>query len=289
MTFSLKDDSVHSHELGSQYNLQHHDSFSSFESGSPAVQRKIQSGDGETRLKQLYNQVEQLTLSNARLTRANRNLKLECDKMIEEKTFELKQALQMSVEHNIRLQRSNRLLKDEYLIQSVNIYLSLFSSVLIYIQVELDNIKKDQIKKMKNVGPEYEYLVQVINLLYRQLAGKSDCNETCCFTEKPTLEQETMIQDHLPQHICRPVVKSHIQSGNLASLLEKENNQLRDGMDILINDREALYLLLKDKEEDNETLKYELQVKDDIVKQLENDFENMELQVSDLQNALVTA
>ncbi|KAI7862833.1 uncharacterized protein EV154DRAFT_396268, partial [Mucor mucedo] len=244
----------------------------SFDSGSsPQHHRKIQSGDGETRLKQLYHQVEQLTLSNARLTRANRNLKLECDKLVEEKTFELKQALQMSVEHNIRLQRSNRLLKDEYLIQSV----------------ELDNIKKDQIKKMKNVGPEYEYLVQVINLLYRQLAGKSNCVETCCFTEKPTLElAETMIQDALPQHLCRPVVKSHIQSGNLAAILEKENNQLRDGMDILINDRDALYLLLKDKEEDNETLKYELQVKDDIVKQLENDFENMELQVSDLQNAL---
>lgn len=140
---------------------------------------------------------------------------------------------------------------------------------------------------MKNVGPEYEYLVQVINLLYRQLAGKSNCTETCCFTEKPTTDL-SLTQDKLPLHVCRPIVKSHIQSGNIASLLEKENNQLRDGMDILINDRDALYQLLKDKEEDNETLKYELQVKDDIVKQLENDFENMELQVSDLQKVLIT-
>lgn len=139
---------------------------------------------------------------------------------------------------------------------------------------------------MKNVGPEYEYLVQVINLLYRQLAGKSNCQGTCCFTDKSTVDSDTIIQETLQQHVCRPIVKTHIQSGSMASVLEKENNQLRDGMDILINDREALYLLLKDKEEDNETLKYELQVKDDIVKQLENDFENMELQVSDLQNAL---
>ncbi|GAA5816151.1 hypothetical protein MFLAVUS_009677 [Mucor flavus] len=254
MPLPIKDDLLPYPEL-SNYSLQHHDSFSSFESSS---QRKIQVGDGETLLKQLYNQIEQLSLSNARLVRANRTMKLDCDKIIQEKTTELKQALNMSVEQNIRLQRSNRLLKDDYQIQSE----------------ELNNIKTDQIRKMKQVGPEYEYLVQVIHLLYKQLAGKSNCKETCCFTDKPTKTVE---------HTCRPIVKSHIQSGSMASHLEQENNQLRDGMDILMNDRDALYQLLKDKEEDNQTLKHELQVKDDIVKQLENDFEKMELEVTDLQ------
>lgn len=128
---------------------------------------------------------------------------------------------------------------------------------------------------MKSVGPEYEYLVQVVNLLYRQLAGKSNCKESCCFTR-----EITTIKD---KHVCRPIVKSHIQSGNMASILEIENNQLRDSMDILLNDRDKLYQLLKDQEQDNETLKYELKVKDEIVKQLENDFEKMELEVTDLQ------
>lgn len=129
---------------------------------------------------------------------------------------------------------------------------------------------------MKSVGPEYEYLVQVVNLLYRQLAGNSNCKESCCFTqEKSSIATNT--------HLCRPIIKSHIQSGDIAVELEKENHQLRDNMNNLLNDRERLYQLLKDKEEDNETLKYELKVKDDIVKQLENDFEKMELEVTDLQ------
>jgi hypothetical protein len=129
---------------------------------------------------------------------------------------------------------------------------------------------------MKHVGPEYEYLVQVIHLLYSQLAGKStNCQSTCCFTDKPIIEE---------RHVCRPIIKSHnIPAGNIATVLEQENNKLREGMDILLDDRDALYRLLKDKEEDNETLKYELKVKDDIVKQLENDFEKMELEVTDLQ------
>lgn len=117
---------------------------------------------------------------------------------------------------------------------------------------------------MKNVGPEYEYLVQVVNLLYRQSAGKSNCEETCCFTEKKSTRTKQQ-----PQHYCRPTIKSHIQGGALVSRLEQENHQL-------MHDRDSLFTLLQDKE-------YELKVKDDIVKQLESDFTKMELEVSDLQ------
>ncbi|KAK4509027.1 Pre-mRNA-splicing factor [Mucor velutinosus] len=279
MPLSIKDNIIpFSTTLNSNYSI--HDSFASFDSSTssstPATAtRIIHNGDQETRIKQLHNQVEQLSLSNARLVRANRILKLDCDRIVEEQTTHLKQALKLSVEQNIRLQRANRLLRDDYLSQTE----------------ELNNIKMEQIRKMTNVGPEYEYLVQVINLLYRQLAGKSDCETTCCFTEKPLHSSSSLIVSPQKQqdndemkHICRPEIKSHnIPAGGLASALEQENNQLRDGMDILIDDRDALYQLLKDKEEDNETLKYELKVKDDIVKQLENDFEKMELEVNDLQ------
>ncbi|KAI8049446.1 uncharacterized protein B0P05DRAFT_563735 [Gilbertella persicaria] len=261
MSLSVQDDYSSFHD---SYSLR--DSYSSFDSSQPQQPRKIYNGDKETMIKQLYYQIEQLSLSNARLARANRILKLESDQIVEERTSQLKRALRMSAEQNIRLQRANRLLKDEYKTQTE----------------KLNSFKQDQIRQMKNVGPEYEYLVQVINLLYRQLAGKSNCESTCCFTEKPVQNQEEEEEEN-KKHACRPIVKSHIPAGNLATILEQENNQLREGMDVLINDREKLYQLLKDKEEDNETLKYELKVKDDIVKQLENDFEKMELEVTDLQ------
>ncbi|KAL9559009.1 hypothetical protein PS6_001001 [Mucor atramentarius] len=277
MPLSMKDDIIPFSTLNSNYSI--HDSFASFDSSTSSstptttTSRIIHNGDQETRIKQLHNQVEQLSLSNARLVRANRILKLDCDRIVEETTADLKQALKLSVEQNIRLQRANRLLRDDYLSQTE----------------ELNNIKMEQIRKMANVGPEYEYLVQVINLLYRQLAGKPDCESTCCFTDKPLDSSSSLIvspqtDNNEMKHVCRPQVKSHnIPAGGMASALEQENNRLRDGMDILIDDRDALYQLLKDKEEDNETLKYELKVKDDIVKQLEHDFEKMELEVTDLQ------
>lgn len=114
-TTSVKDDLVSLHELSSNYSL--HDAF--IGTSSSSQQRKIHNGDQETRIKQLYHQIEQLSLSNARLVRANRILKLDSDKIVEDKTTELKQALKLSVEQNIRLQRANRLLKDEYNAQSV--------------------------------------------------------------------------------------------------------------------------------------------------------------------------
>lgn len=35
--------------------------------------------------------------------------------------------------------------------------------------MEKNQVREDQIRNMKTVGPEYEYLVQIINLLYRQV------------------------------------------------------------------------------------------------------------------------
>ncbi|KAI8363853.1 hypothetical protein EDC96DRAFT_511974 [Choanephora cucurbitarum] len=256
MSLSVQDDYTSLHEVSSNYSFR--DSYTSLDSSQPT--RKIFSGEHETMLKHLYSQIEQLTLSNARLVRANRALKLDCDRIVEEKTAELQEALKTSVEQNIRLQRANRLLQDEYALQTD----------------KLNHVQQDQIRQMKNVGPEYEYLVQVIHVLYRQLAGKTpcDCYKSTSSTSRPS---------SMSQHRCRPIIRSHISGGSLAIALEQENHQLRDGIDRLMEDRDRLYQLLKEREEDNETLKHELKVKDDIVKQLENDFEKMELEVTDLQ------
>ncbi|KAL0088006.1 hypothetical protein J3Q64DRAFT_1723579 [Phycomyces blakesleeanus] len=237
--------------------------------------RTIQNGDSDTRQRQLGNEIEHLTLSNVRLLRANRILKLDCDRLVEQQTAQLKQDMEELRIHNIRLQRSNRLLQDDLLAKSQ----------------ELNQLKEDQIRQMKNVGPEYEYLVQIVNLLYRQLEGQAGCNKTCCYTDQPlsqgfsvlTLPPESEEQKPEPQHICRPVIHSNISGGTMASALEQENAQLREGLQALHADQEQLYDLLRDKEEDAEMLKCELKLKDDIVTQLEKDFERMELEVVGIQ------
>lgn len=121
MPLSIRDDILPFKKLTSNYSL--HDSIASFDSSTssttPTTTRIIHNGDQETRIKQLHNQVEQLSLSNARLVRANRILRLDCDRIIDEQTTNLKQALKLSVEQNIRLQRANRLLKDDYISKTV--------------------------------------------------------------------------------------------------------------------------------------------------------------------------
>lgn len=178
--------------------------------------------------------------------------------------------------------------------------------------MEKNQVREDQIRNMKTVGPEYEYLVQIINLLYRQvkfplcnkyrrvfnhtkfmqLQGKATCDKTCCFTDKPLSEGFSVLtlppddsdeQEAKPQHICRPSIRSHITSGDLAVAKEHENSRLRQDIESMKADRDALDQLIQEKEEDIQMLKNELQMKDTIVSQLEKDFERMEVEVVDLQ------
>ena len=75
-----------------------------------------------------------MTLSNIRLLRANRILKLDCDRIVEEQTSELKEEISHLLSQNVRLQRSNRLLQDdlnEYMVIYIYIYFSLFYSVVL--------------------------------------------------------------------------------------------------------------------------------------------------------------
>ncbi|CEJ04912.1 hypothetical protein RMCBS344292_18860 [Rhizopus microsporus] len=246
-----KPEIVSIHELN-KYSL---GSYSSFDSSSPTDSKK-NNEEFETQIRQLTQQVEHLSIANARLKRANRMLKMESDKKVDEKTVELKQALKRLLEQNIRLQRSNRLLKDD-------------SDTL---REELRNIKQDHIRDMTQVGPEYEYLVQVVNILYRQLlTNKPQCAQTCCYTNKQITDKD--------KHACRPTVQSNLSRGKI----QLENEKLKDKLDSLMQENELLTELIKEKERDNKELKEELKIKDDIVQQLEYDFKQMESEVNDLQ------
>ncbi|KAL1934587.1 hypothetical protein VTP01DRAFT_6769 [Rhizomucor pusillus] len=259
----------------SNYSIPLHDSLPPSLPVAGQAKKLAQSGDVEARLRQLENENEKLTLSNIRLLRANRILKLDSDRIVDEQTTDLKEEISQLKLQNVRLQRSNRLLRDD----------------LDTHREKLNRLRDEQIRKMTTVGPEYEYLVQIVNLLYRQIQGQATCDKTCCFTNLPlsqgfsvlTLPPESEEQRPQPQHICRPSIQSHNSSGSLACVMEKENAALRKEIEELQTERDRLRELLNDKEEDIETLKRELRMKDDIVTQLEKDFERMEIEVIDLQ------
>jgi hypothetical protein len=94
-----------------------------------------------------------MTLQNVKLLRTNRLLKIDTDNLIKLTTQPLEQKISELTLANVRLQRANKLLQldvDEK-------------------AAELNRFREEEIIKLKSVGPEYEYLVQMINLLHRQV------------------------------------------------------------------------------------------------------------------------
>jgi predicted HTH domain antitoxin len=89
-----------------------------------------------------------------KLQRTNRLLKVDTDNLIEQKTRPLEQTIKDLTMANVRLQRASRLLQMEVEEK----------------KKELNDYKQNQILKMKSVGPEYEFLVQMVNLLQRQVS-----------------------------------------------------------------------------------------------------------------------
>jgi predicted HTH domain antitoxin len=89
-----------------------------------------------------------------KLQRTNRLLKVDTDNLIEQKTRPLEHTIRDLTMANVRLQRASRLLQMEVEEK----------------KKELNDYKQNQILKMKSVGPEYEFLVQMINLLQRQVS-----------------------------------------------------------------------------------------------------------------------
>jgi hypothetical protein len=117
-------------------------------------QREIQRGDSTTRIRQLENQIEAMTLQNVKLLRTNRLLKIDTDNLIKQTTQPLQEKISELTLANIRLQRANKLLQMD-VDEKTN---------------ELNRHREDEVIKLKSVGPEYEYLVQMINLLQRQVS-----------------------------------------------------------------------------------------------------------------------
>ncbi|KAI7886431.1 hypothetical protein K492DRAFT_233445 [Lichtheimia hyalospora FSU 10163] len=242
------------------------------------MKREIQQGNSSTRARQLEAQIETLTLQNVKLQRTNRLLKVDTDNLVKQKTQPLEQTIRELTLSNVQLQRATRLLQQEVEEKSTT----------------LENFKREQIMQMKSVGPEYEYLVQMVNLLHRQISGNATCDDTCCFTLQP-INQSTMVmtlppeneqEDMEAQHICRPVVHSSISQGSYAIELENKILRLEQLIEELDAEKEQLLRQQAYKDADVETLKRELRLKDDIVSQLEGDFLNLEEQLACLQKEL---
>ncbi|KAI9246136.1 hypothetical protein BY458DRAFT_528214 [Sporodiniella umbellata] len=241
--------------------------------------REIKQGDSNTRSRQFEAQIEQLTLQNVKLQRTNRLLKVDTDNLIEQHTSPLEKVIEELTVSNVRLQRNTRLLQQE----------------LDEKMLQLNELKEKQIMQMKSVGPEYEFLVQNINLLQRQIAGHPICESTCCFTMKP-IDQSNMIMT-LPatenedegleaQHICRPIIHSNISQGSYATELEHKVIRLEKIIQEQDQEKEEFLRQQSYKDNDFEMLKKELRVKDEIVSQLEQDFMCLEDQLEHLQKEL---
>ncbi|KAF7727111.1 hypothetical protein EC973_007972 [Apophysomyces ossiformis] len=246
--------------------------------GTTTAKREIQEGNSSTRTRQLEAQIEALTLQNVKLQRTNRLLKVDTDNLIEQKTQPLEEQIRQLTLVNVQLQRATRLLQQE-LDEKVD---------------QFNKFQQEQIIRMKNVGPEYEFLVQMINLLQRQINGEPTCEETCCFTLKP-IEQSSMVMTLPPenddeemqaQHVCRPVIHSSISQGSYAIELENKVMRLEQVIEELDAEKEQMMRQQSYKDNDIETLKRELHIKDEIVSQLEQDFLILEDQLARLQKEL---
>ncbi|KAI8336651.1 hypothetical protein BC941DRAFT_376498 [Chlamydoabsidia padenii] len=260
-----------------------------------ADRREIQQGNSDTRTRQLEAQIEALTLSNVRLQRSNRLLKVDTDNLIEQKTQPLQSTIRELTFNNVQLQRTTRLLQQDLKEKTDR----------------LNQFQTDQVLAMKTVGPEYEYLVQMINLLHRQINGDANCEEICCYTSAP-VDQSTVVMTLPPeheeyeedggdqqqqkqqqqkdgieaQHICRPIIHSSISQGSYAAELERKINQLEQVIDELENEKDTILRQQSYKDDDIQMLKKELQIKDDIVSQLEQDFIELEDKLAIMQNNL---
>jgi CTP synthase (UTP-ammonia lyase) len=78
---------------------------------------------------------------------------VDTDNLIEQKTQPLQTTIRELTFNNVQLQRSTRLLQQDLKEKTDR----------------LNHFQTDQVLAMKTVGPEYEYLVQMINLLHRQV------------------------------------------------------------------------------------------------------------------------
>lgn len=100
----------------------------------------------------------------------------------------------------------------------------------------------------------------------------------------PDNEEEEEVE---AQHICRPVIHSTISQGSYAIELENKIGRLEGLIDELDEEKEQIKRQHGYKDNDIETLKKELRIKDEIVSQLEQDFMGLEDQIEHLQKVFI--
>jgi peptidoglycan hydrolase CwlO-like protein len=99
-------------------------------------------------------------------------------------------------------------------------------------------------------------------------------------TENEEDEEEDEVE---AQHICRPVIHSTISQGSYAMELENKIIRMEQFIDEIEQEKEQITRQNGYKDNDVDTLKKELKIKDDIVSQLEQDFMGLEDQIEHLQ------
>lgn len=84
-------------------------------------------------------------------------------------------------------------------------------------------------------------------------------------------------------HNCRPMIHSTVSQGSYAAELEHKISHLEHVVNELTAEKEAMHRQQAYKDDDLQTLKNELEMKDAIVSQLEQDFMDLEKQLTIIQ------
>ncbi|ORX60586.1 hypothetical protein DM01DRAFT_1404825 [Hesseltinella vesiculosa] len=193
--------------------------------------------------------VEQLTLENAKLQRANRLLKVDTERRVAEQLEPLDRRIETLTIANIRWQRSARLLQQE----------------LDDAKSQFDQWKLRALTNSQWMGPEYQFLVNTVNALQHQAQGKNeDCWEARAAAD-PTMTQlrKLLYQEH--------------------NLLASPNQQRVQDLE---QELQLAQELLDEQAYDILTLKTELQHKNQLVTSLEKEINAMDDRLDELQELL---
>ncbi|KAL1924539.1 uncharacterized protein VTP21DRAFT_4193 [Calcarisporiella thermophila] len=207
------------------------------------------SGQDATRIRQLEQHIEQLTLQNVRLQRTNRLLKADADTAIAATQHAMEEEQDRLRLQIVRLQRSNRLLSQEL---DENVH-------------EIRRLKKEE-----DVGlaKEYQFLAEKVEFLHRQLVGEN-------LRAKPPAECKTEKRDSR----ARELEKNHEQASEWEEKYEKllqKYQELEQRHLCLQNSLAEAEQRFQDKLSEEEYLRKELEIKDQVVAQMEASFTEME-------------
>ncbi|CAO3598563.1 unnamed protein product [Absidia cylindrospora] len=187
--------------------------------------------------------IDTLTLENAKLQRANRLLKLDRENWLERRVKPLEQHIRELTMSHVRWQRAAKLLQQD----------------LEEAQRQLASWKLGQITRFSGMGPEYQFLVDMIHQLQTQISSQNSCKDklggktTCDTIDGKDYTEYSVLVDKI-QLLEKDLGTAHQQLG--------------------VREQEATHY------------KSELSRKDQLVAQLETDFSEMNNQLHSFQHML---